>query len=181
MTNAWVRNSDMRRLSIFPVLLMVITTIGCYPIYGVGYDYDKKSDFAQYRSYDWLPISPEAWMKNSDVKYIEEAVNTQLEAKGRKMSSKNPDFLVSVQVAKDGELRVTDYSLLYGQPVEPGKRVHKEGTLALDFVDAKSRNLIWRGWARAELRQIKAPEKRAQRINSAVEKILGNFPPAPSK
>ncbi len=171
----------MRRLHTVFVLLMVITTIGCYPIYGVGYDYDKKSDFSEYRTYDWLPISPEAWMKSSDVKYIEEAVNTQLEAKGRKMSSKNPDFFVSVQVAKDGELRVTDYSLLYGQPVEPGKRVHKEGTLVLDFVDAKSRNLIWRGWARAELRQIKAPEKRAQRINSAVEKILKNFPPAPSK
>ena len=181
MTNTWEKNSDMRRFSIFFVLLMVIISIGCYPIYGVGYDYDKKSDFSQYRTYDWLPISPEAWMKSSDVKYIEKAVNTQLEARGRKMSSKNPDFLVSVQVAKDGELRVTDYSLLYGQPVEPEKRVHKEGTLALDFVDATSQNLIWRGWARAELRQIKAPEKRAQRIKSAVEKILENFPPALSK
>jgi hypothetical protein len=71
--------SVKRRLSTFFVLLMVIITIGCYPIYGVGYDCDKKSNFAQYRTYDWLPISPEAWMKSSDVKYVEEAVNTQFQ------------------------------------------------------------------------------------------------------
>jgi len=53
---------------------MVIITIGCHLIYGVGYDYDKKSDFAQYRTYDWLPISPQAWMKSSDVKYNEVAL-----------------------------------------------------------------------------------------------------------
>ena len=171
----------MKRLNTFFVLLMVIITFGCWPIYGVGYDYDKESDFSQYRSYDWLPISPEAWMKSSDVEQIKEAVNTQMEAKGRKMSAKNPDFLITAQVEKEGKLRVTDYSLLYGQPVEPGKQVYKEGTLALDFVDVESRNLIWRGWAQGELRGLKDPEKRKKRINSVVEKILKNFPPISKK
>jgi hypothetical protein len=118
---------------------MVIAIMSCYPIYGVGHDFDKKANFADYMTYDWLPVAPEAWMNSADLEHIKKLVNKHLKAKGREMSEENPDFHIAVQAAKEGKLRVTDYNLLYGKDIPPGKQVYREGTLALDFVDTNSK------------------------------------------
>jgi hypothetical protein len=171
----------MRYYSKLTILWMVIAIMSCYPIYGVGHDFDKKANFADYMTYDWLPVAPEAWMNSADLEHIKKLVNKHLKAKGREMSEENPDFHIAVQAAKEGKLRVTDYNLLYGKDIPPGKQVYREGALALDFVDTNSKNLIWRGWAKAELVKIKDPEKREKRISAAVAKILENFPPPSSR
>jgi hypothetical protein len=44
-------------------------------------------------------------------------------------------------------------------------------------VDAESKELIWRGTAKAEIQNVDTPEKREKLINEAVEKILGKYPP----
>jgi hypothetical protein len=48
----------------------------------------------------------------------------------------------------------------------------------LDFVDAKTKKLLWRGSGKARVGDAKTPEKRQKLINEAVEKILKKFPPA---
>jgi len=45
----------------------------------------------------------------------------------------------------------------------------------------KSKNLIWRGSAKAQTNTVKTPEKREKLITEAVQKILEKFPPPPSK
>jgi hypothetical protein len=54
---------------------------------------------------------------------------------------------------------------------------YEEGTLVLDFVDAKKMGLIYRGIATAELLRSGSFEKRQERVNETVEKILKQFPP----
>ena len=54
---------------------------------------------------------------------------------------------------------------------------YEEGTLVLDLIDAKSRDLIWRGAAKADVEVATTPEKRDKLIQAAVHKILENFPP----
>lgn len=44
-----------------------------------------------------------------------------------------------------------------------------------------SKDLIWRGSAKAELDSTMTPEKAQKLINEAVQRILENFPPAGSK
>jgi hypothetical protein len=48
----------------------------------------------------------------------------------------------------------------------------------LDFVDAKTKKLLWRGLGKVQVDDAKTPEKRQKLINEAVEKILKKFPPA---
>jgi hypothetical protein len=70
----------------------------------------------------------------------------------------------------------------YGGPYYRGgvySYYYQEGTLVLDFIDAESKKLIWRGTAKAYLEKEQTPEELDKIVNEAVEKILMNFPPSP--
>jgi len=51
----------------------------------------------------------------------------------------------------------------------------------LDFVDAESKKMIWRGVAKAEVDDQSTPDEKEKLIKEAVQKILENFPPPASK
>ncbi len=56
-------------------------------------------------------------------------------------------------------------------------REYVETTLILDIFDARTDELIWRGWASADLARNPRPEKVRKFVNAAVQKILKKFPP----
>jgi hypothetical protein len=56
-------------------------------------------------------------------------------------------------------------------------REYDEGTLLIDVLQAGSGALLWRGSGVATVREESSPEKRTERINTAVNKILERFPP----
>jgi len=60
---------------------------------------------------------------------------------------------------------------------------YEEGTLVLDFVEARSNEMIWRGTASDQVEYYRHanPDKRDQRINKGVREILKNFPPESSR
>ena len=51
------------------------------------------------------------------------------------------------------------------------------GTLAIDMVDAKTKQMAWRGLGTKEIDTNAKPDKREENINKAVEKIFRNYPP----
>jgi len=51
------------------------------------------------------------------------------------------------------------------------------GSLAVDMVDAKKKQIAWRGLGTKEIDTGAKPEKRDKNIASAVTKILKNYPP----
>jgi hypothetical protein len=55
---------------------------------------------------------------------------------------------------------------------------YEEGTLVLDFVDADTKGLVWRGVATDALDAHATPEDRGKQIQEAVTKILAKYPPA---
>jgi hypothetical protein len=55
------------------------------------------------------------------------------------------------------------------------------GTLAIDIVDAKGKQMVWRGLGTREIDTNAKPEKRDQNITKAVEKIFRNYPPKVKK
>jgi len=166
-------------------------TISCSPIYNVKYDYDTKTDFASLKTYDWLPIPAKADIDRLNVERIKNAVNSQMVAKGLRKTPDNPDFLIASHVGKKGKVRIADWGYGYGRqgrywggyggPRGVDVYEYEEGSLILDFVDAKSKKLIWRGSAKAQTNTVKTPEKREKLITEAVQKILDKFPPPPSK
>ena len=181
----------MKILCKFIIVCLMALTISCSPIYSVKYDYDTKTDFASLRTYDWLPIPAKADIDRLNVERIKNAVNSQMAAKDLRKAPDNPDFLIASHVGKKEKVRIADWGYGYGPygrywggyggPRGVDVYKYEEGSLILDFVDAKSNKLIWRGSAKAQTNTAKTPEKRQELIDEAVHKILEKFPPPPLK
>ncbi len=180
----------MKTLHISILVGLLFLLIACSTI-SVNYDYDRGADFTVLRTYDWLPIPPEAGVDGITVKRIINAVDAGLEAKGFTRTSEAPDFLIAAYGEKVTKVQVRDRGYDYGRyryrgyPGLEDRRIdvyqYEEGTLILDFVDAHKSELIWRGSASAVIDPYASPEKRERQISEAVEKMLGNFPPAQNR
>jgi len=179
----------MKVLRLFPFLFLMVFIVSCSSVYDVQFDYDTKADFSNLKTYDWLPIPEKAQIDSLTAQRIKNAVNTQLEAKGLKMTSDNPDFSIATHVGSKDKVRVTNWGYSYAPygrywagywgPGGVDVYQYEEGSLILDFVDVISKNLIWRGSGKAQVDSSLTPESRDKLINEAVTKILEKFPPSP--
>ena len=182
----------MKAIKIFLVLFFFCFTTSC-SIYGVRYDYDQQTDFVEFKTFNWMQVPEKAGIDSFVVQRVKNAVNTELKAKGLVMISKNPDFLIAEHLGKKDKVQVMDWGYNYGAYGSyrryggfRGSRSistsqYEEGILILDFVDAKSRKLIWRGTAKARVQNVDTPEKSEKIINAAVKKILKKYPPSSAK
>ena len=56
---------------------------------------------------------------------------------------------------------------------------YKVGTLVVDFVDPKTRNVLYHATAETTLSDARTPQDREKLIKAAVDKIFADYPPAP--
>ncbi len=176
----------MKDLVTLLVACLFALTVSCSSVYDVGYDYDKQTNFAGLKTYDWLPVPKEVKVDTLVQGRIKNAVNSELEAKGLKMTSDEPDFLIAMHAGTEKKVGYSPDSRGYGYGRHwHGHRYHRyeyeEGTLVLDFVDPASKELIWRGTAKVFVDSKMAPEKIDKLVNEAVQKTLKNFPPPTPK
>jgi hypothetical protein len=176
------------RLSVIILSVMALLTLGC-ATYTTTYDYDPSVRFAELRNFNWLnPPSGGQAMDELTVKRIKASVERQLAEKGYTMDTSNPDFLITAHGGKEKKVDVVDWGYTYrgsnhynygfdgrNRPIDVYE--YQEGTLILDFVDAASRELIWRGSVSKVIDPSASPEKRDKTINEAVAKVLEKFPP----
>jgi len=153
----------------------MIFLISCSGI-EVRRDYDIQADFSRLQAYNWLPMPDNTEIKPLTVKRLQNAVNTQLKEKGLTLTSDNPDFLIEMLVST--RKKVDPNVLSRGHRDLRRVYYYEEGTLILDFVDAQSNELVWRGVARGILEDKPTPEKQEEKINTAVEKMLKDYPPS---
>lgn len=162
----------------------------------VNQDYDPTTDFKSMRVYRWESESQE---KTGDPridnplrdKRIRAAVASQLADKGFTQSTDGVSaFLVRYQyllrqkIESDGAgggigFGIGSYGSRGGIAIGTGSNVsaYDEGSLIIDFVDAASQALLWRGTGVQRFREYDDPEKNSRDINVLVEKILAQFPP----
>jgi hypothetical protein len=182
--------------SIFVVLIVAfaIFAMGCASSVTVKYDFDKEANFASLKTFDWLPVPTmavgsvkSAIERNSLLdKRVKTSVNEQLAAKGFTQTSDNPDVLVTYHVGVEDKVNVTDWGYNYagygryyggwgGSSVDVYQ--YTQGTLLIDIIEAKSKQLIWRGAGQGTVEQGAPAEKREQRLNNAIAKIMAKYPP----
>jgi len=155
----------------------MILTASCSSIHDVSYDYDRQADLASLRTYYWLAIPEGVETDYLLLNRIRDAVNTELEAKGLKVTTYKPDFLIAVHVgAKEKQRTYTTYGTYYQVPQRRQYR-YKERTILFEFVDPNSAALIWRGEAKSIVEPNMTPEKLDKFVKEAVHKTLKNFPP----
>jgi hypothetical protein len=155
------------------------------------YDFDKSAPFAQFKSYSMKTGTPTGQPLID--KRIEAAIEAQLEAKGFARNETAPDVVVTYHVAFDEEKDISSFSSgpAYGgygygygwgggwgtTTTDVRVRNILIGTLAIDILDAKKKEIAWRGLGTKEVNTSAKPDKRDENIGKAVEKIFKNYPP----
>jgi len=175
---------------------------GCAAL-DVHYDFDREVDFALIQTYDWMSVPQKTQDNELTLKHIKSAVNKQLQAKGLTVTSDSPDVLIALHGGKEKKVDVQEWGYAYRDrdyyntgsyyphmyptpyPVDPHGRENIEyrrgtdtyeyevGTLIIDFVDAKKKELIWRGIATG----VVDSNMTAEDVDRIVAKIMENYPP----
>ena len=152
----------------------------------VNSDYDKTVNFSQYKTYAFHKSGiDKAEISDLDKKRILRAIDTQLAAKGF-TKSESPDLLVNIFTKERERVDVNQYNAGWGygwgfgwNPYIWGGHSYvtttTEGTLYIDLIDAKNKELIWQGMGSGYLTQ--DTNKKDERINEFVTKIIAEFPP----
>jgi hypothetical protein len=174
----------MKRTLFCLLVLIALGDWSCSSV-SISVDYDRDTDFARYNTFRWVPQQqrvPEKMVAEHSFfeKRLKDAVEAELRDAGYKRARMGePDFLIAYHIGARDKVDVTRYGYRYGPHGRwVGHRVevrrYKQGTLILDFVDAGSKQLIWRGTALGALRDITAG---ADEIRGVVSKVLAGFPP----
>ena len=65
----------------------------------------------------------------------------------------------------------------YAAPLYAAPEGHPPGTLVVDILDARNRELIWRGWSDGALLLAPEPKDLPEFIDETIAKIMASFPP----
>jgi len=186
-----------RALAAVAVGLTVLLISGCVSTNALT-DYDPGADFSKFHTYVWSggkDITTQGMLENSLVdKRVKEIVTRQLTAKGlTEVAAGQPsDLVVRYWVGikdKQSVESVPGSSLGYGYgPYGPywGGRWgtaydqvivnnYREGTLIIDLIDAKTKELAWRAYLVQTVE--KNLDKTAAKAEKNAEAAFGNYPP----
>lgn len=174
----------MKAIKIIPVFMLLMLS-SCSSV-RVNSDYDKNVDFSQYKTYAFQKSGVDkVQISDLDKKRILRAIDVEMTKKGF-AKSENPDLLVNIFTKEREQIDVNQFNTSWGygwgygwNPYLWGGQTNvtssTEGTLYIDLIDAKKKELVWQGEGEGYLTKVRS-EKEA-RINEFVSKILAQFPP----
>lgn len=163
------------------LLPLALLAAACSSV-STNYDYDTSFDFAKLKTWRWADIPSKADADPLVTQRVGTAVEAGLKAKGYVTAEGTPDFLVAYYVGRQSRIQVTDWGYGYGPRAAwyaGGVDVYQyeQGSLVLDIVNYRTKQLVWRGTATAIVDPGASAEERTKRINEAVSKMLKDLPP----
>jgi len=174
----------MKAIKILPIFfLFILASCSSIRVYS---DYDKAVDFSQYKTYAFHKRGIDiAEISGLDKKRILNAIDAELSKKGM-IKSETPDLLVNIFTKERERIDVDQFNAGWGygwgygwNPYLWGGRsfvsTSVEGTLYIDLIDAKKKELVWEGEGVGYLTENR--DKKESQINEFVAKILAQFPP----
>ncbi len=174
----------MKAIKLIPILLLfVLSSCSSVSVYS---DFDKGVDFSQYKTYAFHRSGiDKVQISELDKRRILNAIDLELSKKGM-TKSENPDLLVNIFTKEREQVDVSQFNVGWGygwgwgwNPYLWGGQNYvstsTEGTLYIDLIDAKKKELVWEGEGVGYITQNRA-EKEAL-INQFVAKILAQYPP----
>ncbi|MFH6603596.1 DUF4136 domain-containing protein [Maribacter algicola] len=182
----------MKKIKILAIPMMVLLFLSSCASVRVLSDYDREANFNNYKSYAFYKTGiDKAQISDLDKKRILRAIDAELSSRGF-VKSENPDILISI-FTKEKE-QVDIYNNYWGGafgwgwnpwywggwgPGYYGNNVstRTEGSLYIDLIDSKSKELVWQGKGVGNLNNISNIEKKEERIREFVSQILEAYPP----
>ncbi len=185
------------------LLLAAIFLFGGCAAVRVSQDFDETTDFTRFQSFAWapgpFPQSNDILMSSQLMdRRVRRAVENTLSAKGLSFTpGQQPDLFITYQIVVRTRIEADTFNTgfgWYGYPYwgypypfwggidyRTYVRQYEEGTLIIDFTDARTSALIWRGiGTRRVAQQYSNPEKTTAAVNEAVNEILKQYPPQSS-
>lgn len=174
----------MKTLKFIPLLLLfVLASCSSVTVYN---DYDKKVDFTPYKTFAFHKTGiDKAEISDLDKKRILRSIDEVMTSKGFSKND-NPDLLISFFTKEREQVNVNQYNAGWGYGWGWGWNPYfwggtstvsrySEGTLYIDIIDAKKKELIWQGEGQGVL--TKNVDKKDEKIKEFVSKILEQYPP----
>lgn len=172
------------RISIILSISIIFLLSGCSTVKIQQVNKESNFSLADYKTYEPHVVKLDSSLLqeyNTRINYLKEELTKQLANSGLTRSADNPDLIINVGLIMDEKIqtRETDFSTdaVYtgsrnfawqSEEVEVGR--YDEGTLTLDFVDAKDNNLKCRGVAKGV--KVKKDESAQKNIAQGIEKLF---------
>lgn len=173
----------MRLLLVCCVLLFLTS---CNTV-RVAYDYDKRTNFNNYTTYNYFS-DVQTGLSVFDDRRLFSVLDSTLRAKGF-LQVEEPDFYINIQseefrsapstnnvgVGIGGTNRNMGGGMTIGIPMG---RSGLQRQLQFDFVDSQTNKMFWQGVGSANYKEKATPVEREQQIQRVVHKIFSKFPPS---
>ena len=177
-------------------LLLLLGPSGCTTAARVGVtnDFDHAVNFRAFKTWAWYPQQPKdaeggpaKGYESFLDKRMRAAVTTEMTTKGLTEVAVNasPDIYVAYSARVEDKQQISPgyggmgypygygYGGYYGRGYSPVTQ-YKAGTVVIDIVDARRKELAWRGTGQAQVNQNTIDEAETHRI---VNGILSTYPP----
>ncbi|MBD2714102.1 DUF4136 domain-containing protein [Microvirga sp. STR05] len=172
---------------------LLLGTAGCATSSRVGVtsDFDHSVNFQAFKTWSWYPTQtgdteggPAQGYQSFLDKRIRTAIEREMNAKGLSYTEKGGDLYVAYSAKVEDKQQANyggfgpygyPYGYRYGGLYNSGYITnYKAGTVIIDFVDSRRKELAWRGQGQAQVDKQTISEPEVYRI---VNSILGTFPP----
>jgi len=174
----------MKTIKFLPALLLFV--LGACSSVRVASDFDNNVDFTQFKTYAFYKNGiDKVEISDLDKKRILRSIDETMAAKGFS-KSETPDLLVNIFTKAREQVNVNQFNAGWGygwgwgwNPYLWGGNTNvyttTEGTLYIDLIDAKKKEMIWQGEGAGVLTQNSG--NKDERIKEFVTKILEQYPP----
>ncbi|MEB8330762.1 DUF4136 domain-containing protein [Flavobacteriaceae bacterium KMM 6897] len=184
----------MKKFAYLIAPLLLLLFMGSCTSVRVLSDYDKEANFNSFKSYAFYKTGiDKAQISDLDKKRILKAIETEMATRGF-VKSNDPDVLISIFTKEREEVDVYSnyWGGRYGWGWNPyyygwgpgfgwggGNNVstRTEGSLYIDMIDTKNKELVWQGRGVGTLNNTQNIEKKEERIKEFVSEILKAYPP----
>ena len=194
---------SFHRTPFVPALIVILSLIGCSSL-NIDREWDRSVDFSAYSTYAWIPqdegpVHEQQLPEHLDIRLRRVVDDIMMDQKGFERAPAPPqaDLLLAYYVDLKKQLKV-DYTLYggyyggYGYGYWPGYgpgyggpgyggggavskvREYATGSLVLDIVDRRTKQLVWTGIVQGDA---KYDNPSGARVEDVMTKMLKDFPP----
>lgn len=176
-------------VQLFQVLMILFTVAACTSAPGMRSDMDPEADFGQFRSYGFVevPGTDQAEYQTLVTGHFKRALRREMDARGYRYEETDPDLLLNFNVTISERLHVSNlpaagiyygyrgYGTWGGYGAYNSVYKYNHGTVNIDIVDARRRQLVWEGVAEGKMKESDLTNA-TQRIDRVVTLIMKMYP-----
>ena len=171
----------MKSLSkiILATIVSAFVFTACSSTFTIMSDYDRKADFASYKTYNYLPMADSLMGPGSS--RIKSYTEEYMELLGY-VKAEKPDLFISINGQVQQKMGTSTnsynpgygyYGGYYGWDTYTTTYVYSTTTIVIDLVDVEKHQLVWQGAATGEFDQYSMSDKK---MHQMVDEIFGQYP-----